>query len=248
MAKKKKKSKPTLSPSLFKITGPDAKLKTKAAKKLFYFAEKIKPDKAVKLATDLGAEALGTTSAQVKAGKPALKYDFYINCDALVEKKLLSVRQQEIGVQNEMVGALVGKEVIKPKKGKEPPLRRIEIDIVELFEIKRQDAAVYDGKSGYPARAMEKLVKRAGRKAASKAWVRKAKIAPGKFNTLEKFLKVFEKNAAVKPGSIKKVASQTLTFKKLEGVYIPTYYVTVTFGAKKQVVRVNAVNGSSYLG
>jgi hypothetical protein len=35
-----------------------------------------------------------------------------------------------------------------------------------------------------------------------------------------------------------------LTFKKLEGYYVPVYYVNVSAGAKKQTLKINAVDGS----
>lgn len=244
---KKKSRKSKLSASLFKITGPDAKLKVKAPKKLFYFKEKVKPEKAKKLAAELGSEALGVSADALKIGKPSLKYELYINCDAVMEKKLLVVRKQEIGVQDEVVGVLAGKEVMAPKKSKEPPTRRIELEMVELYEIKRTETEVFDGRTGYPARALAKVVKGAGRKAASAAWLRKVKVAPGKYNTLDKFLKAYQKIVSTKPKNIKRVASQTLTFNKLEGVYIPTYYVKVSSGSQSKVIRVNAVNGATFL-
>ncbi len=245
---KKKSSKSKLSTALFKITGPDAKLKVKAQKKLFYLKEKVKPEKAKKLAAELGSEALGVSASDLSIGKPSLKYEFYINCDALLERKLLVVRKQEIGLQEEVAGVLVGKDVLPPKRSKEPPTRRVELDMVELYEIKRTETEVFDGRTGYPARTLAKVVKGAGRKPASSAWLKKVKVAPGKYNSLDKFLKAYQKRASVKPKNIKRVASQTLTFKKLEGVYIPTYYVKVGSGSQSKVIRVNAVNGTTFLG
>ncbi|MHA1960925.1 MAG: hypothetical protein ACW99U_11880 [Candidatus Thorarchaeota archaeon] len=246
MAKKKKKSskKKTISPSLFKAKGPDAKLKVTAKKKLYYFGPKVKPEKATKLAAGTGSEILGTSASALKVSKPVLKYEFYINCDCTAEKNYVSVRTQEIGVQNEMVAALVGKAVITPKKAREPPMRRIELDIIELYDVKRTDKMVYDGRTGGPARVMEKIVKGAGKKPASASWIRKAKIASGKFNTLEKFLKAYTKNAAGRPASVKRTSAQSLKFKKLEGFYVPTYYVKVTAGADSRRLRVNAMNGT----
>ncbi|UCE09224.1 MAG: hypothetical protein JSW61_09605 [Candidatus Thorarchaeota archaeon] len=245
MAKKKKSSKKkAISPSLFKVTGPDAKLKVTAKKKLYYFGPKVKPEKAKKLAAGTGSEIFGVSGSALKVGTPTLKYEFYINCDCTAEKKFLSVRGQEIGVQDEMVAALVGKTVITPKKAKEPPMKRIDLDIIELYEAKRTDTMVYDGRTGSPARVMEKIVKGAGKKAASASWIRKAKIAPGKFNSLEKFLKVYTKNASVRPKSVKRTTEQTLNFKKLEGHYVPTYYVKVAAGADSRTLRVNAISGT----
>ncbi len=244
----KKKSKAKLSASLFKITGPDAKLKVKAPKKLYYLKEKIKPEKAQKLAAKMAAELFETSPDAVSVKKPSLKYEFYINCDAVMEKKLLVLREQEIGLQNEVAGVLVGKQVLMPKSSKEPPTRRVTIDMVELYDITRTETEVFDGRNGYPARALAKIVKGPGRKPATSAWIRKAKVVPGKYNSIEKFLKAYQKTVMQKPKNIKRVASQTLTFKKLEGVYVPTYYVKVTHGSATKTVRVNAVDGTTLLG
>ena len=247
-SKSKKKSAPKYSSALFKAKGPDAKLKVKAKKKTYYFLPKTKPEKATKLALGTGAEIFGTTPTALKAGKPVLKYELYINCDAVVEKILVQTRDQEIGVQNEMAAALVGKEIILPKKASEPPLRRITLDIVEIYDVKRADKSVYDGRTGSPARSMEKVVKGSGKKSATSAWIKKAKVVSGKFNTIEKFLKAYTKNAAIKPKSVKRSAQQSLTFKKLEGFYVPVYYIKVAKGAESKLFRVNALNNAVMLG
>ncbi|MGY5872370.1 MAG: hypothetical protein RTV72_09005 [Candidatus Thorarchaeota archaeon] len=244
MAKKKKKaSKPALSPAMFKVTGAHAKLKIDSKKKkLFYFGTKIKPKKASKVAGSDGAEVLGVSPSAVKVSKPAIKYDFYCAYDANLDLKFLRVRDQEIGVNEQVKGTLVGKEVVVPKK--KGDFHSIKLDIVELFEIKRKDGMVLDGKTGGPARALEKLLKGPGKKGATAAWIRKNKISPGKYNSVEKVVKAVTKMAGAKPSGAKRITTHTLTFKKLEGYYVPVYYVKVTAGAKTQTLKINAVNGA----
>ncbi|MHA2396171.1 MAG: hypothetical protein ACXAC0_05655 [Candidatus Thorarchaeota archaeon] len=243
MAKKKAKKKKSaaLSPSLFKVTGAHAKMKVDTKKKkLYYFGTKVKPEKAKKVAGSDGADILGVS--QVKVGKPSIKYDFYCSYDAVLNIKFLRLRPQEIGVTEQVKGTLVGKEVYTPKK--KGDFHSIKVDMVELFEIKRKDGMVLDGRTGGPARALEKLLRGPGKKSASAAWVRKNKISSGKFNSLEKVIKAVSKMAGQKPSGAKRIASHSLAFKKLEGYYVPIYYVKVSAGAKKQTLRINAVNGS----
>ncbi|MFW9795301.1 MAG: hypothetical protein ACFFEE_13420, partial [Candidatus Thorarchaeota archaeon] len=95
-----------------------------------------------------------------------------------------------------------------------------------------------------PARAIETLLKGPGKKGASAAWLSKNKISPGKFNSLEKVVKAVSKMAGQKPSGAKRVTSHSLSFKKLEGYYVPVYYVTVKAGAQSQTLKINAVNGS----
>jgi len=115
--KKKKKSKSALSPAMFKVTGAHAKLKIDSKKKkLFYFGTKVKPEKAKKIAGVDGADILGVSPSALKVGKPAIKYDFYCSYDAALDLKFLRVRDQEIGVNEQVKGTLVGKEVVAPKK------------------------------------------------------------------------------------------------------------------------------------
>ena len=83
-----------------------------------------------------------------------------------------------------------------------------------------------------------------GKKTASTSWVRKNKISSGKFNSLEKVIKVVSKMAGQKPSGAKRIISHTLEFKKLEGYYVPIYYVNVSAGAQKQTLKINAVNGA----
>jgi len=240
---KKKKSKPKLSPAMFKTTGAHKKLKIDSKKKkLYYFRTKVKPEKAKKVAGSDGAEILGVSPGAVKISKPAIKYDFYCSYDALLELKFLRINKQDFGVNEQVKGALVGKEVVTPKK--KGDFHTINVDVVELFEIKRKDGMVLDGKTGGPARALEKLLKGPGKKGATTAWIRKNKIGPGKYNSIEKVVKAVAKMAGAKPSGAKRITTHSLTFKKLEGYYVPVYYVKVTAGAKTQTLKINAVNGA----
>ncbi|MFW9832964.1 MAG: hypothetical protein ACFFEK_03130 [Candidatus Thorarchaeota archaeon] len=242
MAKKKSKKK-ALTPSMFKVTGAHKKMKVESKhKKLYYFGTKIKPEKARKDAISDGAEILEVSPSDVKAGKPSLKYDFYCQYDAILNLTFLRVRKQEIGVTEQVKGALIGKEVFTPKK--KGDFHSIKLDMVELFEIKRTDGMILDGRTGGPARALEKLLKGPGKKKATSAWIRKNKISSGKFNSLEKVIKAVSKMAKQKPSGAKRITSHTLEFKKLEGYYVPVYYVKITAGAKKQTLKINAVNGT----
>jgi hypothetical protein len=226
---------------MFKVTGAHAKMKVdKKKKKLYYFKTKIKPEKAKKIAGTDGPDILGVSD--VKVGKPSIKYDFYCSYDADLDIKFLRLRPQEIGVTEQVKGTLVGKEVYKPKK--KGDFHSIKVNMIELFEIKRNDGMVLDGKTGGPARAMEKLLKGPGKKGASAAWIRKNKVSPGKFNSFEKVIKAVSKMAGQKPSGAKRVTKHTLSFKKLEGYYVPVYYVKVTAGAQSQTLKVNAVNGA----
>ncbi|MCF2136304.1 MAG: hypothetical protein K9W43_03605 [Candidatus Thorarchaeota archaeon] len=244
MAKKKKK-KASLSPSLFKLTGARAKLKIIDKKQAtYYFATKIKPEKAAKMARSDGAEILGVSPSDVTVGKPALKYDFYSTYSAELELKFLRPRMQEIGVNDEVAGVLVGKEVEMPTKGKEIPGKSIKITMVELFTINRTDSLVLDGVTGAPARSLEKMLKGPGKKRASPAWIKKAKVTPGKYNSIAKVVKGVAKMAGKVPKEAKRVVEHTLTFTKLIGFYVPTYYVKVSAGENSRVMRINAVNGN----
>ena len=242
MAKKKKK-KATLSPSMFKVTGAHAKMKVDTKKKkLYYFGTKVKPEKAKKSAETKGPDLLGVSPGQLKVGKPSLKYDFYCSYDAKLNIKFLRLRPQEIGVTEQVKGTLVGKEVYKPKK--KGDFHSIKVNMIELFEIKRNDGMILDGRNGGPARALAPLLKGPGKKGASTAWIRKNKVSSGKFNSLEKVIKAVSKMAGQKPSGSKRVSTHTLVFKKLEGYYVPVYYVKATVGARAYTLKVNAVNGS----
>jgi len=246
MAKKKAKRKAkttTLSPAMFKVTGANATMKVDdKKKKLFYFGTTVTPEKAVKVAGTDGADILGATPDEIKVGNPSIKYDFYCSYDAVLEINFLRLRPQEIGVTEQVKGALVGKDVYAPKK--KGDFYSIKIDMIELFEIKRNDGMILDGRTGGPARALEKLLKGPGKKSASDVWIKKNKVAPGKFNSLEKVVKAVSKMAGQKPSGAKRIASHSLTFKSLEGYYVPVYYVKVTAGAKEQTLKINAVDGS----
>lgn len=244
MAKKKKKSKPALSAATFKTTGAHAKMMVDdKKKKTFYFGTKITPDKAAKVAEAEGPSLLEVSADSIKYGKPTIKYDFYAIYDAELLLKFLRLQKKEISVLENVKGVLVGKEVMIPKKGKDVPGQSFAVDYVELFEIKQNDGAVVDGRTGGLANVMERLLKGPGKKSASPAWTKKNKISPGKMNTIEKVMKSVMKYAGKKPSGVKKVVEHTLTFKKLDGFYVPVYYVSMTAGEKKQTVKVNAVNG-----
>lgn len=246
MAKKKAKAKAksaTLSPAMFKVTGANATMKVDdKKKKLYYFGTKVTSEKAAKVAGSDGADILGVLSSDIKVSKPTIKYDFYCSYDAALEIQFLRLRPQEIGVTEQVKGALVGKDIYAPKK--KGDFHSINLEIIELFEIKRNDGMILDGRTGGPARALEKLLKGPGKKAASAAWISKNKISPGAFNSLEKVVKAVSKMAGQKPSGAKRISSHTLTFKTLEGYYVPIYYVKVTAGAKDQTLKINAVDGS----
>ncbi|MFX0107609.1 MAG: hypothetical protein ACFE7R_04940, partial [Candidatus Hodarchaeota archaeon] len=200
MAKKKKKSaKPKFTASMFKTTGKHAAMKIDSKKKkLFYFQEKIKPEKAKKIATQDGADILSAAAGSLNVGKPSLKYEFYCIYDAVLDLKFLRLRKQELGVNDQVTGTLVGKEVVLPKKGKSIPGKSIQLEIAELFELMRTDSMIVDGKTGGPANAMEKVLKGPGKKTATAAWVRKSSIASGKYNAIEKVVKAVSKLAGQK--------------------------------------------------
>ncbi|MFW9909034.1 MAG: hypothetical protein ACFFEF_10695 [Candidatus Thorarchaeota archaeon] len=247
MAKKSKKSKKssTLSPTLFKMTGANAKMKVDDRKKgLYYFSEKVDPKKAQKLASDNAAEMLSVSVDSVTAGKPSLKYDFYCIYDAEVQVKYLSLRQQEIGVYEQLLGAQVGNTVFMPRKGKDVPGNAIFLEIAELYETKNNVAHIIDGSTGFPARTLESLLKGAGKKKATAAWLKKISVSPGKYNSVDKLVKAISNDASKVPKDAKRVVEHNLTFSKIDGFYVPTYYVTVTAGAESKVMRINAVNGN----
>lgn len=242
MAKKKKAAKKALSPAMFKVTGAHAKMKIDSKKsKLYYFRPKIDEEKAKKVATSDGAEILGVSSSDVKISKPSIKYDFYCQYAATLELTFLRINSRSFGVNDQVQGVLVGKDVLLPKK--KGGFLSINLDTVELFEIKNNDANTIDGKTGSPALAFEKLLKGPGKKKATAAWVHANKISSGKYNSVEKWVKYLAKLAGGKPSGAKRITSHSLTFKKLDGFYLPVYYVKVTAGEKTQTIKVNAING-----
>ncbi len=245
MAKKKTKTKAkqTLSPSMFKVTGAHAKMSTDSRKgKLYYFSTNVNLEKAKKTAETESAGILGVTPTEVSIGKPSIKYDFYCIYDAELKVEFLRLRSQDIGVTEQVKGAIVGKDVYTPKK--KGDFYSIKLEMIELFEIKRSDGMILDGRTGGPARAFESLLKGSGKKTASASWIKKNKISPGKFNSLEKVVKVVSKMAGQKPSGAKRITSHSLVFKKLEGYYVPVYYVDVSAGAKKQTLKINAIDGA----
>ena len=240
---KKKKSKTTISPSMFKVTGAHVKMKTVTKKeKLYYFTEKIDAEKAKELAAQTGAEILSVSEESLKISKPSLKYDFYCIYEATLDMKFVRVNKQELGVLDSLKAAMVGKEVLIPKKGKDIPGKAIFLDVYELFEMSWDDGMILDGTTGIQSRTSETLLKGAGKKTASSAFLKKANITPGKMNTIAKVIKAVEKMASKRPKEAKRVTEHTLTFKKLEGYYIPTFYVNVSHGTETKTIRVNAVN------
>jgi hypothetical protein len=242
---KKKSSKKKVSASMFRIKGAHTKMKIdQKKKKMFYFKEKVKPEKAKKSALKDGADVLGVSPNAVKVSKPVLKYDFYCMYDAVLTIKFLRLRKQELGVNEQVSGAFVGKEVLLPKKGKTIPGKALHLEVIELFELIRSDGMTVDGKTGGPADAIEKLLKKPGKKKATPAWIRKSKVSPGKYNSIEKVVKTVAKLAGGRPSDAKRVIEHALNFEKLDGFYIPVYYVKVTAGAKTQTLRINGINGA----
>jgi hypothetical protein len=244
MAKKKSK-KPALSKASFKTTGKHATMRVDdKKKKTYYFAAKIDGKKATKIAESDVGDIFGVSSDSVKLGRPSLKYDFYCLYDAELELSFLRLRNQELGVNEQVKGVLVGGEVMMPKKGKDIPGPAIRLDIVELFEMKRTDGMLLDGKTGGEARMVEKTVKGSGKKRASPAWIKKQRIGSGKYNSVEKVAKAVAKMASQKPSDAKRVVTHNLTFKKIEGYYIPVYYISATAGGQKKTVKVNGIDSS----
>ncbi|MFW9887320.1 MAG: hypothetical protein ACFFER_04015 [Candidatus Thorarchaeota archaeon] len=242
---KKKSGKPKVSASMFKITGAHAKMKIDQGKeRIFYFKEKVDSEEAMKNALKDGADYLGDSPTAAKAAKPSLKYEFYCIYDAVLEMMFLRLRHQELGVNEQVSGVLVGKEVILPKKGKTIPGRSLHLELIELFELRRSDRMTVDGKTGGPADAIEKLLKGPGKKKATLAWIRNSKIASGKYNSIEKVVKTVAKLAGNRPSDAKRVTEHTLAFNRLDGFYVPVYYVKVKAGEKVQMMRVNGLNGA----
>ncbi len=247
MANKKKKTAakaPKLSPTMFKVTGVDSPLKVSdKSQKLYYFTAKIDAEKARKVATTEGADVLGESVANATAAKPALKYDFYCTYDATLERKFLRVRKQELGVNDQVKGVLVGNEVVTPGKGDDVPGNSVKLNVIELFEITQKDGMTVDGLTGGPAREVEPLLKGPGKKTTTPAWVKKNSISAGPFASVDKVVKAVSSIAASRPSDAKRVVLQELNFKELNGFYVPTYYVKVTSGKKSKTMKINAING-----
>jgi hypothetical protein len=248
MAKKKSKSTakaPKFSPAMFKVTGVDSLLKVSdKSQKLYYFAAKVDPEKASKVALTEGADVLGVSVANATAAKPALKYDFYCTYDATLERKFLRVRKQEFGVNDQVKGVLVGKEVVTPGKGDDVPGNSVRLNVIELFETTQKDGMTVDGLTGGPAREIETLLKGPGKKVTTPAWVRRNSISAGPFASVDKVVKAVSRVAASRPSDAKRVVLQELNFKELNGFYVPTYYVKVTSGKRSKTMKINAINGN----
>jgi hypothetical protein len=247
MAAKKKKTTTAsvkLSPSMFKVTGVHSPIKVDdKSKKLFYFPAKITADKASTIAKKDGADILGAQAADVTVAKPTLKYDFYCTYDAELNLKFLRVRPQELGVNDQVKGALVGNEVLTPLKGKDVPGKSIKLNVIELFEINRKDGMTVDGLTGGPAKEIEKLLSSPGKKAATPAWVKKNPTSSGPYASVEKVAKAVTKIASSRPSDAKRVVLHELKFKQLNGYYVPIYYVKVTAGTQSKTVKINGLNG-----
>jgi hypothetical protein len=246
MAAKKKKTATKsvkLSPTAFKTTGTHSPMKVNDKnKKLYYFATKVDTEEASKVAKKEGADILGT--ADIVVAKPALKYDFYCTYDAELNLKFLRVRPQELGVNDQVKGVLIGNEVLSPVKGKDVPGKSIKVNLVELFEITRKDGMTLDGYTGGPAKEIEKLLSGPGKKAATPAWVKKNPTATGPYASLEKVVKAVSKIAGSRPSDAKRVILQELSFKQLNGYYIPVWYVKVSVGAQSKTLKVNGLDRS----
>jgi hypothetical protein len=244
-AKKKKPTKKSvkLSSAMFKVTGPHSAMKINAkSKKLYYFPPKIDGTKASKSVEKDAADLLG--SANISIAKPSLKYDFYCTYDAELNLNFVRVRPQEVSVNEQVKGVLVGNEVLSPAKGKDVPGKAIKLSMVELFEITRKDGMTLDGSTGGPAKAIEKLLLSPGKKAATPAWVKKNPTTAGSYASLEKVVKAVAKIAGTKPSDAKRVTLHELNFKQLIGYYVPVWYVKVTAGTQSKTMKVNALDGA----
>ncbi|MGY5862969.1 MAG: hypothetical protein RTV41_00050 [Candidatus Thorarchaeota archaeon] len=244
MAKKKKKKKAALSPSMFKVTGAHAKMKVDTKKKkLYYFGTKVDLEKAKRVAGKFGADILETTVDRLKVGKPKLKYEFFYVFDIKLSMKYLKLDKEDFVVPEHVKGALVGKEIFRPKK--KDGFNKIAVDIIELAELETSaEVDAISSKGGSAGKIIEKVLRGPGKKKATSAWIRKNPIAPGKFNSFEKVIKNRVKYAKIRPEDAKRVISHSLVFNKLMGYYVPTYFTTVTLGNQTYSIKVNAVNGT----
>jgi hypothetical protein len=244
-AKKKKSTKKSvkLSPAMFKVTGAHSAMKINdKSKKLYYFAPKIDAEKASKSIEKDAADILGTASITI--AKPSLKYDFYCTYDADLNLNFLKVRPQEVGVNDQVKGVLIGNEALSPAKGKDVPGKAVKLNMVELFEITRKDSMTLDGSTGGPAKAIEKLLSGPGKKAATPAWVKKNPTSAGPYASLEKVVKAVAKIAGSKPSDAKRVVLHELNFKQLIGYYVPVWYIKVSAGQQSKTMKVNALDGA----
>jgi hypothetical protein len=245
VAKKKKPTKKSakLSPAMFKVTGVHSKMKIiEKSKKLYYFAPKIDAAKASKSIEKDAADLMGT--AGITLAKPSLKYDFYCTYDAELNLNFLRVRPQEVGVNDQVKGVLVGNDVLSPAKGKDVPGKVVKIGMIELFEITRKDGMTLDGFTGGPAKAIEKILAGPGKKTATPAWVKKNPTSTGPYASLEKVVKAVAKIAGSKPSDAKRVVLHELNFKQLIGYYVPVWYIKVSAGQQTKTMKVNALDGA----
>ncbi|TFF96778.1 hypothetical protein EU546_00750, partial [Candidatus Thorarchaeota archaeon] len=213
---RKRSRKRGLTKSSFRTKGKHSKMKVDDKKaKAYYFSAKIEPDKAKKIAAAESPDILGVPQDSIKIRKPSLRYDFYCEYEAELSMSFLRVRKEELSVNEQVKGALVGKEVFKPRKGREIPGPALKLDIVELFEIERTDEMILDGKTGGPAKVVEKIIKHSRKKRAKPAWIQKQRVASGKFNSIAKVVRAVSRAAKKKPSGTKRVVSHELDFKKL---------------------------------
>ncbi|MEM4734575.1 MAG: hypothetical protein QXS20_02570 [Candidatus Thorarchaeota archaeon] len=241
----KSSTRPSISPAMFRTTGPAAKLRVNdKCSKLYYFSEKIKVEQARELALKEGAELLSAAPDSLSVGAPALKYEFYCAYDAVMTMRFLVSKRHELSVAESVVGVAIDKLVLQPTKGKEVPGPVVTVDMVELHEMKRSDSMVVDGQTGLQAEVMAALLKGPGKVAATSAWLGKAKVVPGKFNSIDKVVKEIGKVVLRVPPNASRLVEASLDFKQLDGYYVPVYYVSVSHGGTSKILRVNAVNGS----
>lgn len=233
-----------LSKRMFRTSGSNARLEIDDDKaREYYFDAKVDNEKAKEKAAEEAAEILESRQESLKVYNPRLKYDFFCIYEAENEKQFTRLRKEEIGVQEHLVGALVGKEIIKPRKGREIPGDAIRVEIIELFETETSVEFILDGVTGYAANTLEKLLTGRGKHRVDSAWKRKSTISPGKYKEIEDVVERLAREAKKKPHGAKRIIENKLEFKKLRGFYVPTYYVTVKKGRKKVELRINAVNG-----
>ncbi|MBD3406479.1 MAG: hypothetical protein GF411_10235 [Candidatus Lokiarchaeota archaeon] len=241
MARKSKKK--TLTASSFKTTGGHAKLEVDDKKqKMYYFKEKVKLEEAREIAEKEGADIFGVSKDDLSVSKPKIKYEFYCIYEAKLEIKYLSIKKEEISVNDQVKAALVGGEVLKPKTGKTVPGKALKFPIVELYEIDRSDSMIVDGRTGGLANQMEDLLTGPGKKKATTAWVKKARVASGKAKSIDKVIRLVSKTAKKRPTGAKRVLEHRLIFKKLIGYYVPVWYVRIAVGDDTKTLRINAIN------
>ncbi|MBD3158770.1 MAG: hypothetical protein GF309_08295 [Candidatus Lokiarchaeota archaeon] len=232
-----------LSKRMFRTSGSNARLEIDDDKaREYYFDAKMDEEEAREKASEEAAEILDTRQDSLRVYSPRLKHDFYCIYEAENEKLFTRVRKEEIGVQEQLIGAMIGKEIIKPRKGRDIPGRAIKAEIVELFATETTVEFILDGVTGFAANTLENLLTGRGKHRVTSAWKRKITVSPGKYKDLDDVVKRLAREAKKKPHGAKRVIDNKLDFKKLRGFYVPTYYVTVKKGNRKIELRINAVN------